>query len=288
MTQLFGIHAGVWGFDWSPAAADRAIGAAAAAGYDLIEIPAIDREVLDAGDTVRALSRHGIDASVSLALSFSDDISDADPARRARGEHRLTEAMHFAADIGATFVGGVVFSAMGRYDRLPTTEARERSLDVLRRVAAVGARAGVTLGVEYVNRYESNLLNTAAQTARFVDDMGAPNVVVHLDTFHAAMEEQSLSAAVETAGRRLGYLHASESHRGRLGTGTIDWTALLAALAAVGFAGPITVESFSPVVIGETSAIDIGLWHPLWSDPDELAASSLAFLKARLAETVAS
>ena len=47
-------------------------------------------------------------------------------------------------------------------------------------------------------------------------------------------------------------------------------------------------ETFSPIVVGETSAIDIGLWHPLWSDPDELAATSLAFLRARLAETVAS
>lgn len=286
MTQLFGIHAGVWGFDWTPTAADRAIGAAASAGYDLIEIPAIDRSVHDARDTVRALEHHGIAASVSLALSFDDDISDADAARRGRGEHRLTEAMHFASDIGATFVGGVVFSAMGRYDRLPTVEDRERSLAVLRRVATIGERAGVTLGVEYVNRYESNLLNTAAQTARFVDDIGASNVVVHLDTFHAAMEERRLADAISAAGSRLGYVHASESHRGRLGTGTIDWTRLLSDLAAARFDGPITVETFSPVVIGDASSIDIGLWHPHWSDPDALAAESLAFLRARLAETV--
>ncbi len=286
MRQLFGIHAGVWGFDWTPTAADRAIGAAASAGYDLIEIPAIDRSVHDARDTVRALENHGIAASVSLALSFDDDISDADAVRRDRGEHRLAEAMRFASDIGATFVGGVVFSAMGRYDRLPTVESRERSLAVLRRVAAIGERAGVTLGVEYVNRYESNLLNTAAQTARFVDDIGASNVVVHLDTFHAAMEERSLTEAVQAAGHRLGYLHASESHRGILGTGTIDWTRLLSDLEAVHFDGPITVESFSPVVIGEESSVDIGLWHPHWSDPDALAAESLAFLRARLAETV--
>lgn len=286
MSQLFGIHAGVWGFEWTPTAADRAIGAAAAAGYDLIEIPAIDRLARDAGDTARALERHGIGASVSLALTFDDDITDADTSRVARGEHRLAEAVRFAADIGASFVGGVIFSAMGRYDRLPTPQARERSLVVLRRVAALAERSGVTLGVEYVNRYESNLLNTAAQTARFVDDLGAPNVVVHLDTFHAAMEERSLADAIAAAGSRLGYIHASESHRGRLGTGTIDWTRLLGDLAAAGFAGPITVESFSPVVIGEASAIDIGLWHPHWSDPDALAAESLAFLRARLAETV--
>ena len=75
MAHRFGIHAGVWGFDWTPAAADRTIAAAANAGYELIEIPAIDRTALDARDTVRALERHGIHPSVSLALSFDDDIT---------------------------------------------------------------------------------------------------------------------------------------------------------------------------------------------------------------------
>lgn len=286
MSFRFGIHAGVWGFDWSPAAADRTVTAAAEAGYDVIEIPAIDRLVLDPRDTARILERRGIEPTVSLALSFDDDITDADTARVARGEHRLLEAVRFADDIGASFVGGVVFSAMGRYDRLPSADARERSLTVLRRVAALAEQRGVTIGVEYVNRYESNLLNTAAQTARFVDDLGASNVVVHIDTFHAAMEERSLADAVAAAGPRLGYLHASESHRGRLGTGTIDWARLLIDLDAAGFDGPITVETFSSAVVGEASAIDIALWQPQWVDPDELAAESLAFLRAHLPETV--
>lgn len=286
MSFRFGIHAGVWGFDWSPAAADRTVTAATEAGYDVIEIPAIDRLALDPRDTARILERRGIEPTVSLALSFDDDITDADTARVARGEHRLLEAVRFADDIGASFVGGVVFSAMGRYDRLPSADARERSLTVLRRVAALAEQRGVTIGVEYVNRYESNLLNTAAQTARFVDDLGASNVVVHIDTFHAAMEERSLADAVAAAGPRLGYLHASESHRGRLGTGTIDWARLLIDLDAAGFDGPITVETFSSAVVGEASAIDIALWQPQWVDPDELAAESLAFLRAHLPETV--
>lgn len=283
MENRFGIHAGVWGFDWTPAAADRAVREAADAGYDLIEIPAIDRTELAAADTADALRRHGIDAVVSLALGFDDDITDADPDRVARGEHRLAEAVRFAAQIGAPFVGGVVFSAMGRYLRPPTVEARERSLTVLRRIAALAAADGITLGVEYVNRYESNLLNTAAQTAGFVDDLGAPNVVLHMDTFHAASEETSLAAAIADAGPRLGYIHASENHRGRLGTGTIDWSRFGADLAAAGYTGPITVETFSPAVAGPAAAVDIALWRPMWTAPAALAAESLTFLRAQLA-----
>jgi len=278
-----GIHAGVWGFDWTPPAADRAIMEAASAGYDLIEIPAIDRTTLNAADTRHTLDRHGIDSVVSLALTFADDISDGDPARSARGEHRLTEAVAFASEIGAPFVGGVIFGAMGRYQHTPTTAGRDNSLAVLRRVAARAADAGITLGIEYVNRYESNLLNTAAQTVQFIEDLDAPNVVLHLDTFHAAIEEPSLAAAIADAGSHLGYIHASESHRGRLGTGSLDWAQFARDLAATGYQGAITVETFSSAVLTENAAIDIGLWRPMWTDPVQLAAQSLAFLRGHLA-----
>lgn len=277
-----GVHAGVWGFDWNPAAAERAVGGAAAAGYDVIEIPAIDRTALDPADTRRLLDRHGIDATVSLALSFDDDITSPDAPTAARGERRLTEAVRFAAEIGAPFVGGVVYSAMGRYLHAASDAARERSLAVLRRVAALAATDGIVLGIEYVNRYESNLLNTAAQTVRFLDELGADNAVLHLDTFHAHVEEVDLATAVAVAGDRLGYVHASESHRGRLGTGATDWQSLCRALITAGFTGTLTVETFSSAVLTAGESADIGLWRPMWHDPDALAAQARTFLHDQL------
>lgn len=287
MSSRFGVHAGLWGFDWTPASADRVIGEAAALGFDLIEIPAIDRSVLDAEDTRRAVERHGIEPVVSLALGPDDDISDGDPARSDAGEHRLAEAVTFADEIGARFVGGVVYSAMTRYHRPPTAAGRDNSLAVLRRIAARAAKRGITLGVEYVNRYESNLLNTAAQTVRFLDDLGADNVVLHLDTFHATIEEPTLAAGVRDAGARLGYIHASESHRGELGTGAVDWAALAAQLRAIEYHGPITVETFSSAVLPTVDAVDIGLWRALWADPTATAAASLAVLRDAFAAPAA-
>jgi D-psicose/D-tagatose/L-ribulose 3-epimerase len=278
-----GVHAGLWGFGWAPQQADRTIGAAARAGYDLIEVPAVDRSVLDWRDTAAALQRHGIAPAVSLALGPDDDITSPDPAVVARGRHRLAEAVAFAAAIGSTYVGGVTHSAMRRYLEPPTAAGRASAVATLRDVADEAAAQGVTLGVEYVNRYESNLLNTAAQALAFVEDVGADNVVVHLDTFHAALEEADVVAPVAVAGHRLGYVHASENHRGALGTGTLDWPRLLRALLAAGYAGPITVESFARDVVGPASAVDIGLWRAQWTDPDEVAETSVRFLRAQLA-----
>lgn len=282
-----GVHAGCWGFDWTPAAADATVGAAARAGYDLIEIPAIDPAVLDAADTAAALDRHGIGAAVSLALTEADDITSPDPSVVARGLRRLQDAVAFATAIGAGYVGGVTHSAMRRYLAPPTTQGRASAVQTLRTVAQEAGRTGIVVGVEYVNRYESNLLNTAEQARAFVEDVGESNVVVHVDTFHAASEERHVADSVAAAGDRLGYVHASENHRGALGTGSLDWQGFLTALLGSGYRGPITVESFSRDVVGPDAAVDIALWRSQWADPtdaDAIAASSLTFLRARLEE----
>ncbi|TPW74764.1 sugar phosphate isomerase/epimerase family protein [Schumannella soli] len=275
-----GVHSGLWGAGWSPEQAERAIGGAAAAGFDLIELPVSGPDTVDF--TRAALERHGLRPTVSLALRADEDVNSEDAAAAARGEARLAAAVDHAAALGADFLGGVIYSQMGRYLSLPTAAGRRSSLAALRRTARRAADVGVTLGVEYVNRYESNLLNTAAQTLEYLDELGEPNAVVHLDTFHAAIEEIDVADAAAVAGGRLGYIHASESHRGELGTGRLDWDALLRRLVGQGFAGPITVESFSSAIMPAADQIDIGLWRPMWSDADRVARRSHDFLRSRL------
>jgi D-psicose/D-tagatose/L-ribulose 3-epimerase len=74
----------------------------------------------------------------------------------------------------------------------------------------------VTIGVEAVNRYESNLVNTAEQALELVEEVGAPNLVVHLDAYHMNIEEANLADPVRMCAERLGYVHIGESHRGYL------------------------------------------------------------------------
>ncbi|MET0956709.1 MAG: TIM barrel protein, partial [Cryobacterium sp.] len=124
---------------------------------------------------------------------------------------------------------------------------------------------------------------TAAQTARFIEELDAENVLLHLDTFHANSEELSLAAAVRDAGALLGYIHASESHRGHLGTGILDFPGLFRQLALSGYTGPITFESFSSVIHPRETANTIGIWRDPWTDPADAARNAHAFLRAQLA-----
>ena len=59
------------------------------------------------------------------------------------------------------------------------------------------------------------------------------------------------------------YFHVGESHRGYLGTGSVDWTRMWGGLAAADFQGPITFESFSSAVVSPSLSNTLCVWRDL-------------------------
>ena len=145
--------------------------------------------------------------------------------------------------------------------------------------ARVIANAFSELGVEAVNRYENHLINSAQQAVAMVERVGADNIFVHLDTYHMNIEESDLFQPFLDVGDRLGYVHIGESHRGYLGTGSVDFESTFRALARMGYDGPITFESFSSAVVSPTLSNTLGIWRNLWSDGDDLAAHANRFIR---------
>ncbi len=282
MQNEIGVHALVWVGGWSETDSEKAISSAAALGYDLIEIPLLDPKAVDAATTARQLETHGIRPATSLGLSFENDISSTDPDVVARGEETLNDAVRVARDIGASYMGGVLFSALAKYSGPATAAGRRNSIEVLARIAETAKAAGIRLGLEPVNRYESNLINTGAQALEFIDETGSDNITVHLDSYHMNIEDGDLAAAIEKCGDRLGYFHVGESHRGYLGTGTIDFRTIFRSLAKIGYDRPITFESFSSAVVDPKLSNTLAVWRNMWSDGSELAGHAKAFIENEL------
>jgi D-psicose/D-tagatose/L-ribulose 3-epimerase len=277
-----GIHALVWAEGWSEEECRRAVALTKEAGYDLIEIPLLDPASVDSAMTREVLAGAELGAACSLGLAFDTDVSSADPSVSARGEELLAAAIDVTSAIGASFLGGVVHSAMGKYLAGPTERGRRHCIEALKRLADRAARARVTIGVEAVNRYESNLVNTAEQALELVDEIGADNVVVHLDAYHMNIEEENLAAPIRLCGSRLGYVHVGESHRGYLGTGTVAFVELFGALAEIDYDGVLTFESFSTTVISERFASALAVWRDPWQDSRHLAAHARRFMADQL------
>jgi len=281
MTNRIGIHALVWVGGWSKDEATRAIASSAEAGFDLIELAAIDPESFDADMTAGLLQQHGLAAGVSLGLDDETDVSSDDDAVVAAGRRRLDLALDLVRDVGGDYLGGVIFGKLGRYTAPVTERGRANSVETIARLADRAADSGITLGLEFCNRYETNVLNTTEQTLAFIEEVGRDNVVAHLDTYHMNIEERSFREPVLAAARagKLGYVHVGESHRGQLGTGTIAWTEFFAALHEVDYDGTITFESFSSEVVHPTLSSALSIWRNLWEDSMDLATGARAFLR---------
>lgn len=277
-----GVHALVWEAGWSHDECARAIAKTAEVGYDFIEAPALDPASIDVDFTRRQLEANRIGINFSLGLDADTDISSGDREKAARGKKRLEEALAVARDAGATHVCGILHSAFQK-NSVPTTAAGvAMAVDVLAQVAETASKSGITLGLEVVNRYESNVLNTASQGVELCRRIGAPNVKVHLDVYHMNIEESDIASAIVETGDYLGYFHTGDSHRGYMGSGTIDLAGVFRALVRSGYEGPITFESFSSRVVGQPLEGILGIWRNLWEDGYDLASHALIYTRAQL------
>ncbi len=281
--NLIGIHALCWVGGWSPDEARKAISSTKQAGYDLIQLAALDPDRFDADMTAKLLQENEILGDVSLGLGEDTDISSDDPEVVARGRRLLETAVYLTRDIGGAYLGGVLFSKLGRYARPVSERGRANSVESIAWLADIAAPAGVTLGLEFCNRYETNVLNTTEQTLAFIDDVDRPNVMAHLDVYHMNIEEVSFAGAVHATADagRLGYVHLGESHRGALGTGSVPFDEFFTALHDVGYDGVLTFESFSSEVVHPTLSSTLAIWRNTWTDSMELAKDAREFIRTR-------
>jgi D-psicose/D-tagatose/L-ribulose 3-epimerase len=277
-----GIHALVWAGDTSDVAVERAVRETADVGFDLLELSLHDLEHLDVARTRRLLEDVGLGVACSRGLTFDADVSSDDMAVVRRGVELLSASLEATIGLGGKVFTGALYSALGKYPRPVTAVGRANAVSVIRDLAAEAAKHGVTLGLEICNRYETNVVNTAREALALADDIGASNVMIHLDTYHMNIEEDDFMRPVHEVGDRLGYVHIGENHRGHLGSGHLDLTGFFHALADVDYRGPITFESFSSQVVAEGLSNDLAIWRDLWADGRELAEHAHAYLTTLL------
>jgi len=273
-----GVHALVWAGDLSPESTRKVMSQTKRAGYDLIELSLHGPKVMDLALTRDLLQEHGLQLGCSRGLTFEADVSSEDPARVARGIAMLEEGVTITAEMGGKYFGGILYGAMAKYPGPLTAKGRTNATDSVKRMADFALKKGVTLGLEVVNRYESNQLNTAMQALEMLDRVNAPNVVVHLDTYHMNIEEADFMQPVLACGKRLGYVHIGESNRGYLGSGTIDFAQFFHALAMIDYQGVVTFESFSSTVVNDDLSNALAIWRNLWDDGMDLAVHAREFM----------
>jgi sugar phosphate isomerase/epimerase len=123
----------------------------------------------------------------------------------------------------------------------------------------VADEKGVRVALEPLNRYETDLIHTAADGLALVDRVGAVNLGLLMDTFHMNIEEPSIEQSIRACGPHLFHFHVADSNRWHPGAGHLDFASILRTLVDVGYQGYVSGE-FLPQPEADTAA-QRGLVH---------------------------
>jgi D-psicose/D-tagatose/L-ribulose 3-epimerase len=279
--RAIGINTWVWTSPLTDAVLPGLLATVAGLGFDAVELPLENAGDLDPARTASALREAGLAPYVVAAMAPGRDLVATDAATVTRTQDYLRAAVDLAASIGAPTVSGPFYAQTGRVWRMTPAErdaAYAEWREHLAPVADHAAAAGVRLGIEPLNRYETSLVNTVDQALIGLGDLLDAGVGLALDTYHLNIEERSSAAAIRAAGAHLVHVQVCGSDRGAPGGDQTDWPSIVAALDEVGYAGPLNIESFTPD--NASIAVAASIWRPLAASPDDLARDGLAFLRS--------
>ena len=180
-------------------------------------------------------------------LSFTDPSPDVRAAAIARAKSHIPLAARLDATIIIGLLRGIVRPQVDR------EQAMAWLVSALVECCDAARGAGVRLALEPINRYETTLINTAAQGMALLEAVGAPNLGLLLDTFHMNIEEPTIETSIRQAGDRIFHFHVADSNRWHPGGGHLDFAAILRSLFDTGYTGFVSGE-FLPVPDAETAA----------------------------------
>ncbi len=277
MERQLGVNTWVWTSPLRDDSLSEIAGRAAAIGYRLLELPVEEPGGWDPARAAEALTALGMQARIVGAMGDGRDLID--DATRADTQAYLRQCVDIAVTVGSPTVAGPFTARTGRVWRM-SPQARADVIATLRSalapVADYAADRGVTLAVEPLNRYETSILNTVEQALDALRPLLGRGVGLALDTYHLGIEERSTAHAITLAGDHCAVVQVCGNDRGPVGDDQTDWNAVLDALDGIGYAGPLTLESFTGD--NDTIATAASIWRPLAPSQDELARRTFSYL----------
>lgn len=279
MSVTFGASTWLW---TSPFSSDQGdlLRSISRLGFDSVELPIEDPDIVDPEKIRPVLEETGLTPYLCGAFGPGRDLTSPDASVRADTRAYLSRLMDLAEALGIPFIAGPMYAQVGKARQL-SPDDRQREWDLaakeLRTVASEAGDRGLKLAIEAINRFETDLVNTTADTIRLIRSIGHPAAKAMIDTFHMTIEESDIGDAIRHAGSDLIHVQVSENHRGVTGTGLTPWQDFRKALDDIAYSGAVVIESFTPDNRDLAGAVCI--WKRFTATQDEFAGRGLDFLR---------
>lgn len=250
-------------------------------GFTHVEIPIEDPSLIDGKAVSRALKDTGLQAIACAAFGPTRDLTSEDIQLHHNCFGYVRECFTLCQQLDCSFLAGPMYSAVGKARLIPAAmRAKEWALAVnnLRKICVMAEAEGLKIALEPINRFETDLVNTAAQVKRLIDDIDHPAAGALLDSFHMSLEENSFYDAFSNVEDHLLHVQVSENTRGVPGTGQTNWLEFKSALEQINYDGVVSIESFTPEVQELAGAVCI--WRTFAESQDAFATNGYHFLSS--------
>lgn len=213
-------------------------------GFDGAELAVRDPKSLDTEKVVQIVKESGLEVpAIGTGQAWGDEgLSFSDPNEMVRkmAVDRIIEQIKFASLFNSQVIIGLIRGIIK--EGITRKEAEEWTISCLRECAEFAQDKKITLTLEPVNRYESNLINTIQDGIDFIKRVGVPGVGLLVDTFHMNIEEVSIYDSIIKAKNDLTHVHFADSNRWAPGCGHLDFRKVVETLKNIDYTGYVSAE----------------------------------------------
>ena len=276
----FGASTWLWTSPFSTDSIDPLFTKISGMGFDAVEIAVEDPSLIDFKKVKTALVEYNLQVVLCGAFGTNRDLTSEDKGFQQNSLSYIEACLDACAELGITFFGGPMYSAVGKARMLPPDQRKkewELAVKNLRLVSEMAASRNLKIALEPLNRFESDLVNNVEDVLRLINDIDNPAAGVMLDSFHMGIEERNAEEAIVNAGDKLVHIQVAENYRGTPGTGQTNWDAYKRGLERINYKGIVSIESFTTE--NKALAGAVCFWKPMAETQDLFASEGLAFLK---------
>lgn len=221
----------------------------ARSGFDAIELAVTPEELENIMPEIKSIINSGEILVSAICALHRGWLIDPDESARTAALEDVTKLIHMAGEIGncGVFVIPILNYTRALPGGLSTGRTPDEDRDLLAKaLGKLGRRAeevNTKIWLEVINRYESPVANTLAESAKIIEKAESPACQLHPDFFHMNIEEVDLPRALHKYGELIGYIHLADTTRTYPGFGRTNYLEMIQALVEVEYDGYLTVDA---------------------------------------------